>query len=256
MRPISFRIHGWARRAFTLLEVMIAMAILTVVVAAIYGTLHAIMGAMRVSQIVATQVQQERMALRWIDQALTCAIRHEASLTNYYFLTPNEERNTLSFVARLPESFPRSGRFGYAPVRRLEFTLQRAEEGGNDLVLRQRLLMVDEFDVDEREHPLVLMHHVKEMTTEYWDMQQQEWTDDWTSSNQIPAKLKVTLSLENTKNSYEPNRELVQEVVPESVGVPAILQGQGFAAGGAPAGAPGLPGQPGAPGLAPPPTRR
>jgi hypothetical protein len=66
----------------------------------------------------------------------------------------------------------------------------------------------------------------------------------------------VTLSLENTKNSYEPNRELVQEVVPESVGVPAILQGQGFAAGGAPAGAPGLPGQPGAPGLAPPPMRR
>ena len=254
MRPPVFH-GGRAGQAFTLIEVMIAIAILTVVVGAIYGTWHAIIGATRVSRIVATQVQQERMALRWIDQALTCAIRHEASLTNYYFLTPNEERNTLSFVARLPESFPRSGRFGYAPVRRLEFTLQRGDESGNDLVLRQRLLMVDEFDIDEQEHPLVLMHHVKEMTTEYWDMQRQEWTEKWVSSNQIPAKLKVTLLLNNPQNSFGANRELVQEVVPESVGVPAVLQGAG--------GAPGAPGGPGvAPGLpnmprpAPMPTRR
>jgi general secretion pathway protein J len=250
-------IRGRRVRAFTLLEMMIAIAILSVVVGAIYGTWHAIMGATRVARIVATQVQQERMALRWIDQSLTCAIRHEANLTNYFFITPNEERNTLSFVSRLPESFPRSGRFDYAPIRRVEFSLQRGDEGGNDLVLRQRLLLTDEFDVDEQEHPLVLMHHVREMTMEYWDLQQQEWTDEWTSSNQIPAKLRVTLSLENTRNSYEPNRELVQEIVPESVGVPAVLQARGGAPGAAPGlpGGPGAPGVPGGPGLAPPPRR-
>jgi len=232
-------------RAFTLLEVMIALAILTVVVGAIYGTWRSIMGAMRVSRVVATEVQQERMALRWISQSMTYVMWHQANSRLYYITTPNDEANTLSFVTRLPDSFPRSGRFNRVPVRRVEFSLQPGKDGGNDLVLRQHLLTADGFDQDEMEYPFVLMSAVREMEVEYYDLQKQEWVTEWPSSNQIPVRLRVTLKLDDKSNKFGQGRGVFAEGVPASVGVQSAWQGR----------APGQQGNP-PPGLQPPPPRQ
>jgi len=232
--------------AFTLLEVMIAMAILTVVVGAIYGTWRAIMGATRVSRVVATEVQQERMALRWLSQSMTYVMWYQANNDLYYIITPNDQDNVLSFVTRLPENFPRSGRFDRVPVRRVEFTLQPGKDGGNDLVLRQRLLTSEDYDQDELEHPFVMMSHVREMETEYYDLQTQDWVTEWPSSNQIPVRLRVTLKLDDKNDKFGQGREVYAEGVPASVGVQSVWQGR----------APGQQGQNNQPGIQPPTPRR
>ena len=66
-----------------------------------------------------------------------------ANLPDYYFLAENGSEATLSFVARLSEFFPRSGKFGDLDVRRVTFSVESGPDGGNQLVLRQNPLVME-----------------------------------------------------------------------------------------------------------------
>ena len=101
-----------ARRGFTLVEILMAMAIFALVLTAIYATWTAILRGSRVGLEVAAQVQRERIAMHTIEQALTSARSFGVDVQHYSFLAQNGDKAALSFVARLPKSFPRSGRFG------------------------------------------------------------------------------------------------------------------------------------------------
>ena len=98
----------------------------------------------------------------------------------------------LSFIAKLPKSFPRGGKFGDLTVRRVEFSLQPGENRTQDLVLRQAPLLMD-YDVDEQNHPLVLARDVEEMSIEFWSLKAEDWIDTWTETNQLPELVRVSL---------------------------------------------------------------
>jgi len=232
------------RAAFTLVEVMLAIAIFSIVLAAIYGTWRAIIGATRSGQIAAEEVQRKRVALRCLEQAVTYTEMFAANADYYAFVAENGSAATLSFVARLPKDFPRSGRFGDLAVRRVMFALEPAPEGGNNLVMRQAPVL-SEFDLDEQEHPLVLMHHVRKMEMEFFDLQAQDWVDQWDQTNQVPKLIRIEITTDDLRDSFDGSEQIVQVIAPASAAVQAVMQG----------GAPGQqPGQ--ARGIRPPPVRQ
>src|SRR5262249_17985393 len=117
------KIHATNRRAgFTLIEIMVAMAIFGLVMVAIYSTWSAVIRASRICQTVAAQVQRERIAGRVLEDSLTCAQSYASDLKHYGFVMVNGADPQLSFVAHLPGSFPRSGKFSDYSVRRVTFT--------------------------------------------------------------------------------------------------------------------------------------
>lgn len=230
---------------FTLVEVMLAMAIFSIVIAAIYGTWRAIIGATKAGQIAAEDVQRKRVALRCIEQSLTYTEMYAANARHYGFVAENGSDAVLSFVARLPKDFPRSGRFGDLTVRRVMFALEPGPDRGSDLVLRQSPLLSD-FDLDEQEHPLVLMRDVKRMEMEFWDLQKKDWTDEWLQTNQVPKLVRIVITKENPNGSFGGGEEYVQIIAPACAAVQGASQGRG-----------GVPPQPApAPGLQLPPIRR
>ena len=182
------------QRAFTLIEILMAMAIFAMVLTAIYATWTAILRGSRVGLEAAAQVQRERVAIQTIEQALTCARAFAVDLEHYGFVAENGSDALLSFVARLPKSFPRGGRFGDFDVRRLEFSLESGPESSKQLVLRQCPLLM-EFDQDEKEHPLVLARNVKDLAFEFWDTRAKDWTDTWDQTNQLPKLIRVSLEM-------------------------------------------------------------
>jgi prepilin-type N-terminal cleavage/methylation domain-containing protein len=228
------------RCAFTLVEVMLAIAILAMVTAAIYATWRAILGATKASQITAAEVQRSRVALRAIEESLTFAQMYVGNARYYWFNGENGSDAFLSFAASLPGNFPRSGRFGGFPLRRVEFSLQSGSEGGRDLVLRQSLVMRD-FDVDERQYPLVLMKNVKKFEMEFWDEKKSDWADEWLATNQIPRLIRISIVTENPKRPYDRGEEYIRLISPAAVAVQPGWQG----GGGAPGQPPGGPGGPG-----------
>jgi type II secretion system protein J len=181
------------RFAFTLIEIMLAMAIFAIALAAIYAIWSLIIHGSKTGIEAAARAQRERIAVRTIEETLGSVRSFAADLDHYSFVLENGPQATLSFVARLPASFPRGGKFGDFDVRRVMFSLENLPDGKRALTLRQWPVLMD-IDQDEQEHPLVLAKNVKDFIIEAWDARQEDWIDTWEQTNQIPALLKVSLT--------------------------------------------------------------
>ena len=235
---------------FTLVEILMAMAIFGLVLAAIYGSWSAILRASRTGLEAAAQAQRERVAIHAIEDALTSARSFGADLQHYSFVAENGSEATLSFVARLPKSFPRGGKFGDLDVRRVTFSVENGPGSHRQLVLRQSPILM-EFDEDEKEHPLVLAKNVKDLLLEFWNANANEWVEEWSQSNSLPKMVKVTLRLADPNQAYVSSQqeEITRIVALPSITVPAVMQVPNLTGVGGPP--PGT-----QPGIVPPPVRR
>lgn len=238
-------------RGFTLIEIMMAMAIFALVLAAIYSTWTLILRASRTGREAAAQVQRERIAVHTVKEALSSVRSFAADLKHYSFVVENGTEPILNFSARLPKAFPRGGRFGDFDVRRVMFSLENGTQGERDLVMRQWPILMEQDD-DERDHPLVLARNVKEFMVETWDTKagkEGDWSDTWTQTNQIPTKVKVTLTLNSPgqRGGFSERQEAIYRVIDlPSVTVQATWQTPSLQRG--PAGNPSGPGNPRNPG--------
>ena len=206
-------------RGFTIIEIMVAMSILALIVAAVYSSWMAIVRGSKTGLEAAAAVQRSRIAVQTLDQALTSARSFAADIQYYGFLAENGAGAWLSFVAKLPESFPRSGRFGDYDVRRVTFSLEAGPDSDKQLVLRQNPLLMD-MDIDEQEHPIVLAKNVKAFEMLFWDAHSGDWTDEWTQTNQLPQLMAITLRLGGKNNdTRQAEREVIRIISLPSVTV-------------------------------------
>jgi type II secretion system protein J len=222
------------RQGFTIIEIMVAMAIMAMIVAAIYSSWTAIVRGTEAARKAAAAAQRSRIAMRTLQDALTSARLFSADYQYYAFEAENGDDASLSFVSRLPESFPRSGRFGSFDVRRVTFSLESGPgfNSGRQLVLRQCPLLMD-MDVDEKEHPIVLETGVKTFALEFWDPSQNDWMDEWNQTNQLPALVKITLQLGgNSLSSHQPPQTITRIVALPATAVPTGVQTPGAPPGG------------------------
>lgn len=232
------------RAAFTLVEIMIAITILTLIITAIYSSWTAILKSSRVGRDMAAAVQRSRMALRVLEDSLTSAQCFAANQRFYGFVAENGNEPTLSFVARLAKSFPRSGRFGDFDVRRVTFSVEN-----ENLVLRQ-VPLVMEADEDEVEHPIILAPNVKEFAMEFWDNRLNDWVDEWKQTNQLPRLISFTIRIADNARLNQPQEEIFRIVSIPAVAVQPVWQAPRVPPGGVPGGIqPGM--QPGTPGVVP-----
>ena len=224
---------------------MIAMTIFTLVMAAIYSSWDLIWRAARVSQSAAAQVQRQRVAIHTIEDALTCIQSFQASM-KYYSFVVDEGVPLLKFTSRLPDNFPRNGKFGDLNVRQLTFTLEPPPNPGNifsvdsserDLVLRQRPILLD-LDLDEQQRPLVLARYVQSFKVECWDTNQAEWVTEWDNTNSIPPLIRVDLVLGGNSQEFGgggPILSVSRVIAVPSQTLPSVVQSGG---GAPPPGAP------------------
>jgi len=231
---------------FTLLEIMVAIMIFSMVIAAIYATWSLVMRASRIGQNTSAQVQRQRVVLRTIEDALMGVESFQASQNYYWFQLENSGAPVLSFAARLPDTFARNGKFAGTKLgrdfysRRVTFTLAADANGGNNLILRQTPILMD-MDPDEQQYPLILARNVKKFSVEWWDFQQREWSSkDWVNTNSIPPVLRVNLVLgaDTVAGGTAPDFAAARILTVPSTMMPVAVQRGG---GGAP---PGTPGQP------------
>jgi general secretion pathway protein J len=227
MRTRVRHAHG----GFTLLEIMVALALLGMVVAAMYSTWMAIMRGSKVGLNAAAAVQRSRVAIHTLEDALTAARSFSADDQYYGFSGENGDQASLSFVARLSKTFPRGGKFGDFDVRRVNFSLEQGANGEKDLVLRQNPILMD-LDVDEKEHPVVLARNVKEFDLGFSDGKSADWLDEWTQTNQLPKLVKITLRLVgNDSSSATVIQELTRVVALPSITVQPGWQSTGTGTG-------------------------
>ena len=212
--PLAFGLRTSRRSAFTLIEIMVAIGIFSMVLAAIYSSWTAILRASKTGLEAAASAQRARITIRVLEDSLGSAQSFQLNLPYYAFLAENGNDNaTLSFVARLSESFPRSGKFGDLDVRRVTFSVQPAPDGSRQLVLQQNPLVMD-LDADEKEHPIVLAKNVKGFDMLFWaeDKNPPDWVDEWKEqkTNQLPRLVMITLRLADNPHSSQVTEEITR----------------------------------------------
>lgn len=198
-------------QGFTLIEIMFALAMFGMIVAVIYSSWAVIVRGSKTGLEAAAAVQRSRMAMRTLENALTCTCSYAGDIEYYAFLAENGDDASLSFVAHLPDSFPRGGKFGGYNTRRVTFSLEPGADSGKRFVLRQSPVLMD-LDQDEKEYPVVLARNVKEFSMEFWDKTAKEWVDEWTQTNQLPLLVKVTMQF-GGKDPYGPPRDEVTRII-------------------------------------------
>ena len=92
--------------AFTLLEVLIALAIFLMLIVGIYASWTQIHRATRVGLEAAAENQRKRVAMRALEQSLGSVKYFLANETNYTFIAEFDGNSYLSFVSHLPDTFP------------------------------------------------------------------------------------------------------------------------------------------------------
>lgn len=199
--------------AFTLLEIMVALTLLSVIIIAIYSSWNSILKGSKVALDTAAATQRTRISMRTLQDSLLSACVFNANQRYYSFLADSEgDFASLSFVARLPKSFPRSGKFGDLDVRRLNFQVEEGTDGKKQLVLRQSPILMDP-DEDEQKFPLILAKDVNKFILEFWDATNTDWSAEWTLTNRLPQMVKVTLALGRLDQFSTAPQEAVTGVV-------------------------------------------
>ncbi|MCF7668290.1 MAG: prepilin-type N-terminal cleavage/methylation domain-containing protein [Verrucomicrobia bacterium] len=205
-------------RAFTLIEIMLAIAIFSLVIAAIYSSWFAIMRGAKTGKEAAVQAQRTRMAMNSVVDSLLCAQMFNMNPDLYAFMVDNsDEYSFLSFVAQLPPSFPDSGLFGGLKVRRVNFEIRSDEDGEQALFMSQQPILA-ELKEDEEPVTVRLISDVSMFSVELWDERRDEWSDEWRNTNQLPTLVMVTLGL-GEKDSMAGG---AKEVYSRVVNLPAI----------------------------------
>ena len=234
-----------SRRAFTLIELMVAIMLFTVVIAAICATLILVLRATQVGQEASARSQRQRVVMNTIENSLMCVQSFQASQQYYTFIAVNGDSPVLSFAARLPEVFPRNNKFSNPEagrdfnLRRVTFTLEPGQDRENNLVLRQQPILMA-IDPGEQNQPLIVAKNVQKFIVECWDTNQLDWVDEWDNTNTLPPMIRIGLVLgveadNNNKNSNFRNDDsqppLVRVFSLPSTTMPAAVQ-LGGAGGG------------------------
>jgi prepilin-type N-terminal cleavage/methylation domain-containing protein len=220
----SHVLSGHTERAFTLIEVLIAMAIFAMVMLAIYTSWSAILRGSKVGLTAAAEAQRSRVAIRAMRDALTSAQLYVENLRYYWFMADTSgDFAQLTLVSRLPNSFPGSGLFGNQIVRRVSFTVEPGPNGQHQLILRQTPLL-EPPETAETPYSILLAPNVNLFSLEFYNTNTLEWDPEWPWTNQLPKLVRVALSVGPPNHKPSAAETAIQTALVSSMAIPRMVQ--------------------------------
>jgi hypothetical protein len=205
----------------------------------------------RIGLAAAEEAQRKRIAVRCLEDVFLSTQMFGQNARYYSFLADTASDDaSLSLVARLPRSFPRSGNFEGQPLRRVTFTLEPDGGRSRALLMRQSPVLCEP-DVEEEENPLVLARDVRMFVIEFWGPNSREWEPEWLSTNQLPRLVRFSIGFGGPGLNLREEDVVTRVIALPTLGVPGNLGGVG-PRGNVPGGIPGqIPGTSPPPGSAP-----
>ena len=183
--------------AFTLVETIVSIAILSIVLAMVYGVFFSVARSTVAGTEASVEVQRQRMALKTIEDALSGLVYYEQSKEQYSFLADTTifDYPSISFVSRVPPGFLGNKEFGSQRLRRITLQVEDDEYLGRSLVMYQEALMqpINTQDIQEPKR-WVLGPNLDQFYIVFWSTINNQWVNEWTETNSVPSRLKFELA--------------------------------------------------------------
>ena len=191
-------------RGFTLIEVLIAMTLLSVMVVLLFSSLRTAAESWNAGESKIAEVNTKAVVYQFFKRHLT-TIRPMPMLSNEQKTFPKAQqddlqnqqafqgfRQSLNFVAALPAASARKG---------LQ-VFNIASDSANRSTLLVTLTPYRQTDIDvnaEPDRPEVLLEDIADFKFSYFgkteDMADQKWHDEWKMADRLPRLIKVTIQL-------------------------------------------------------------
>jgi prepilin-type N-terminal cleavage/methylation domain-containing protein len=215
-------------RGFTIIEVLIAMFIFSLVLSAIYSIWVGVIRGRKAVETTLAEVQRSRIAVHAIEDAFLTVLMY-ADRWGYYSFNADTSGDDayVSMVSRLPSSYPGVGRFagGELVVRRVSFYTEEGPKGDKQLVMAQAPMLLETNRSGADGYKMVLANDVSRFQLRFFDPQKNggTWVDEWLSTNSVPPLVHITLGLGKGQGSSGPH-DLVSRIV--AIPAVAVIGGQ------------------------------
>ena len=207
-----------ANEGFTLIEVILAMTIFSLIMISVIACWRAVMSGKITAETAAAAAQRARIGIRSVEDALSCAEISAANIQFYAFLNDTSGKfASLSVAARLPEAFPGSGLFGDNVMRRVSFDVEPGADGQNNLVMNQWPLL-EALDQVNTPYPITLARDVNIFMLEFWSPQDDDWVVSFDPTNQFPPLIRVTLGVGHSAE----HPDVPYDVIVRTVALPSV----------------------------------
>lgn len=184
------------KRGFTLLEVLLAVALLGLMSVMIFGSFQALIGSTLAAEESLETLHQGEAVMDQLVRSLRSAAWFESQPTLYAFEhekgagnPPDDMASWVSHtMAFLPPNYPtRQG------LNRIFLGIETIDgQTGLAVSAYPYMLSPDDDEVEEVE-PWLISPRVKGFALRYYDLTENEWVDEWERDNQIPTTVEVTL---------------------------------------------------------------
>ena len=201
-----------AQSGLTIMEVMIACAVLAFMMAMAWGTISS-----------TARTKTTVMAYEQRNHEIRMALRRVVTDFESAYLSKNEDPNLASthprtmFVGKSGSDIPeiRFSTLGHRPLwadaNESEQTVisylehQNRESGKTDWVRREQRRLSNENPEQEPAEFDVLLTDVEKVELEYWNWKNQEWQDTWDTMQSdgqrglLPSRVKITITVKDLK---------------------------------------------------------
>ena len=198
---------------YTLVEAMIAVAILSLIILMVYSSVSAVLDAHEGGSRTAENVHRERMAMKAIEDALACAVWYEYQTEETIRVDADGPFSSLKVLSRVPPRFWGERTLGGHPLRRIEFFTEKSPTGKDQLVMVQQALptgteslqsyrtvllpRLENFVVEVQEKPKKTVTNSRpsaNSTNSIPVWQRQPWLSSWHRTNALPSAVRVSLA--------------------------------------------------------------
>lgn len=185
---------------FTLVEALVAVAVLAMVTLMVFRSLISVLDATRIGAVAADRVQRERVAMKAVEDGLRGMVYYQQNQLMYALTTDitDPDQPYFSFVSRVPPDYIGSREFAGQTLRRLAFSVIYTNNS-RALVLEQSHVMRPPDGTEDA--PVVrsvLAPELDEFIVLFWSTSAEDWIDEWEDTNSLPSRVKVEMALERT----------------------------------------------------------
>ncbi len=215
-----------SRSAFTLIEVLVALLVFSMVLTLLYGTWRILMQSNAAGLRIAANAQRSRMTIQTIEEALNSAVFFNSNARHYSFLAEEDGGfSALSFVAHLSSAFPGSGHFDGQKVRRVTFTVAPDAGGSSSVLLLQQNSILSSLEDGAEPFPIPLANDISAFEVTFWDTRRSEFTSDWKQTNTLPALVRVVVGFgHQSRFNQQPAETIIRFIRIPSAGVAGEAQ--------------------------------
>ncbi|MBT8042878.1 MAG: type II secretion system GspH family protein [Pontiella sp.] len=197
------------RQAFTLLELMVAMIILTIAMSiafqAFSGTIR---GWKRGSEVI-DGLKHGEFAMTQLVSALNSTIYFFNPRKTYAFefekgSSAGLPADMISFVTCSGAFMPSDSPFAKGPHRLRLFI---DDEGGQSALYASPMPATADLEEMEEEYdaePLLVSRAIQGMEILFWDADNEDWTEEWEKENSVPERIMLTLFAASAEEDEEP----------------------------------------------------